>query len=45
MGRVRRRTGARVVQVLFGGTFDPVHNGHVGKPSESISWGSNPRDS
>lgn len=29
MDRFWRRAGARLVQVLFGGTFDPVHDGHV----------------
>lgn len=29
MDRFWGRAGARLVQVLFGGTFDPVHDGHV----------------
>lgn len=29
MDCVWRRPGAQIVQVLFGGTFDPVHDGHV----------------
>ena len=29
--------GARLVQVLFGGTFDPVHDGHVMMVGELIA--------